>query len=342
MLEIVFSEIAAGSLIYAQHMGEGEYVGGSNGGALDIEGWPSLASVSSKNRSEYEEENRKKWENATPLGGTFSDVFCFPDNYSIGPLSDWRPSAPSERMSSLKIAFSQAHWDEARWFRTAEVTAENLARLVQTMRSEEETGLRVWTSRIPQEWCGLCWLMDTLRTRLRALPEVEIIELPRYLPAGDGWRVCDGWEGIAPEEYYGLQRLSRRFTPEDIARASQEWRRMEHQNGLLRAVVSGTLVTVPETFYDSFIMAEIAKNAEDFRENDLIYNVIDTYDLGIGDEWLTYRIDRFIEDGRLKAISTASDAAILYSRMLAKGPAFPVAAPSSAPAVSPLRPDMSL
>lgn len=322
MLEVVFSEIAANRLIYAQHMGEGEYRGHEARSGLDVEGWPQLAGTG-RMHEEFELEARRKWEQATPLGGSFSDVFCFPDDYSLGPVVGWGWNRPGERADALEALFSGSTFSKSRVRRAAEVAADNLGRLIERLHTDEEPHLRIWSSHFPKDRCGVCWLLAAIGTRAGTTPPVTVVRLPRAVHTEDGWQTYMGWDSVAPEEYFGLQRFAEHYDAGMTEYAAREWRAMEHQNGSLRVFVNGRLVSVPITFYDQFIESAAAGFAEDFRENDLIFSVIDKYDPGIGDDWISFRIDAMIADGRLRAVSTASDAAVLYSRMLGKGPMFP-------------------
>lgn len=323
MLEIVFSEIAANRLMYAQHMGEGEYPGRAARSGLDIDGWPRLASGSGAPSPEFEEEERRRWEKATPLGGSFQDVFCFPDDYSVGPVVGWGWSSPQSRAEALQSLFDGSQFSSNRVYRAAEIAADNRSRLMDRLNTDEDIELRIWSSLSPKDYCGMSWVLALVQARLKHLPPVTVVTLPRLVPADDSWQSYIGWESVAPEEYSGLLRFAATPDAGEAERAAREWQTIEKHNGVLRALVNGSLVTVPLSFYDQFIEAAAASLKEEFRENDLIFHVLDQYDLGISTDWLSFRIDAMLADGRLRATSTASESAALYSRMLVKGPTFP-------------------
>lgn len=93
---------------------------------------------------------------------------------------------------------------------------------------------------------------------------------------------------------------------------------LQHENSLLRAVVNGKLVSVPETLYDTFILRELSTLEDEFKEGILVGQVLGKYQLGIGDGWIALRIEQFIKDGLLVPITKPSPKAPIYHRILKK------------------------
>lgn len=324
MLEIAFSETAANRLIAAQHVGEGPYPGHAERSAISGDGWPGLRKNAQPALDQHDTEDvaRHRWENATPLGGSFSDVFCFPDDYSIGPIVGWGWSRPAARAAAFASIFARVQFSAARVQRAAEVAADNLSRLLQRLQTEENSELRMWSSFAPKDYSGTCWLLETIRMRLGRLPQVSIIRLPPAAQLDNDWTAFAGWESVTPEEYASMRRFAAAGGMDTALLMAREWQAAEKQNGSLRAVVNGGLVTVPLSFYDIFIEASASRITGEFRENDLISDVLEQSDLRIGDEWIALRIQEMVEDGRLH-VATAGQTATLFSRLLSKGPAFP-------------------
>ena len=91
MVEVVFSESACGSLKCAQSFGRGEYTGGLLGIVLEpSDGEPSEEEIAQLQRR-AEEEHRRKWEQARPMGGRAQDVYGFSLGLSLGDISETIP-----------------------------------------------------------------------------------------------------------------------------------------------------------------------------------------------------------------------------------------------------------
>ena len=107
--------------------------------------------------------------------------------------------------------------------------------------------------------------------------------------------------------------------PVNLMRPMAEyWRQLCRENMPLRAVVNGRLVSVPETFYDTFILREIASRGQEFSEAEAIVDILVKYRLGIGDSWIALRIEEFIGRGMLSIGSFAKDGEAIYRRTLRK------------------------
>ena len=99
---------------------------------------------------------------------------------------------------------------------------------------------------------------------------------------------------------------------------SLRWQQLKKENAPLRAVVNRRLVSVPETFYDSFILQELDAEEDEFMEARVIGKVLGKYSLGISDSLVAIRIEQFIKDGMLKAVTHAGEKDPAYHRILKK------------------------
>ena len=96
------------------------------------------------------------------------------------------------------------------------------------------------------------------------------------------------------------------------------WQELAQENAPLRAVINGSLVSVPADFYDHFIQRELKKQDGDFMEARLIANIIGICQLGIGDFLLHQRIEAFIQKGLLAVVSPAEEGTPSTRRILRK------------------------
>ena len=83
-------------------------------------------------------------------------------------------------------------------------------------------------------------------------------------------------------------------------------------------MLNGQLQSASEDIYHRFILLEIAAQPEQFKMAIVIGNVVGKYQLGIGDAWVTIRIEKMINDGILEIVQDASNGDISYRRTLRK------------------------
>lgn len=96
------------------------------------------------------------------------------------------------------------------------------------------------------------------------------------------------------------------------------WAQLQKENAPLRIYLNGSLQSVPETIYDSFILRELEAQPDEFMEAHAIGTILGKYQLGIGDVWVALRIEQFIQEGMLEVLTTSDRGWPIYRRMLCK------------------------
>lgn len=244
------------------------------------------------------------------------DVFRFPLWLSVGEIDE--EGVGSKRRASIDLLMS-VYQDTGNSIGAESVEASRKSLSELLARAEEGESVRIWSSDNPDEMCGLYWLIHQLYCAGVKKPDIIIVKLPEFYMTSDtdftSYTYCGE---IAPQEWGGFAELGKKL-PLAVAEAIAEcWRKLRGENSVLRAVVNGRLVSVPEDIYDSFILRELENQDEEFIEAKLIGRLLGVYQLGISDAWLALRIERFISEGLLEPISTAKDNEPLYHRLLRK------------------------
>ena len=309
MIEILFSESAAGSMKFAK--GLKNVIGEAFSIIFHTEdGHEPTEEEIARERAKVEEERRKKRENAVPLEGTARDVAYFPLNLSIGdisaPMSDGRAEFMQSQVQMIGSRFSGLGAE------MMDAARESLQKVL----SAAEAGLpiRIWTSQNPDELCGICHIL----TLLPENADIRVIELPLYEVREDALRTYTGWGGIDPMELGRFQRLERTLTDMERRHFAALWRALEAENGPLRAVVNGQLCTVGADFYDGFLLRALEDQPQEFHEGRYIASVLDKYPLGLGDWLISWRVEEFISRGMLTPITEPEEDRAIYHRWLRK------------------------
>lgn len=314
MLEVVFSKSAEGSLKVAQHCADS-----CIGGAVSVCHLTDDGSYPHNKETVKEqqkaEERMKKWQNeAVSLGGNSRDVFCFANDLSTGDISgDCLSENRTNDLSNVYSLFSEEYTCCLADLKEAK---ESLDKLIH--RSSMGEAIRIWYSEQPYEYCGVCWFLSELQKRMEKLPHMCAIKLPNRVESENTIVNYMGWGGVSPEEFYKFLPLEKEVPPAFIYAATLKWSELQAENSPIRAVINGTLQSVPEDFYDSFIRKEIDKMDTEFHEAFLIGNILGKYQLGIGDIWIALRIEKMIENGSLVPITQPEPGDTIYRRMLRK------------------------
>ena len=316
MVEAVFSESACGSLKYAQFFGRGEYGGGLLGIILEpSDGAPSEEEIAQAKRR-AEEEHRRKWERARPMGGRAQDVYGFSLCLSLGDISEKIPGPIRRQVLCAYCGFSPSvpgiGEQLDRWI---DGGAETLRAVLE--RSAAGEPVRLWYSDQPDELCGFYWLLARL-DGLESCGPVSAVKLPRWDQRDNSVVTYTAWGDVPPGEWSRFLPLEQPISPILRRACANRWKELQKENTPLRAVLNGVLAGVPEDFYDSFIRRTLARMEREFNESRLIGEVIGRCQLGIGDGLIHRRIQAMVDAGELEALTQAAEGDPVYRRMLRK------------------------
>ena len=317
MIEIVFNESAAGSLKVAQHFGKGSYLEGAASVFLKK---PDRSEPTEEEKEAaivaVKEKERKAWEQAIPLGGNASDVFCFAQGLSMGDISEgsfWEKR--KDWLSTFCRIYPHYHVDKwvDKMIKTAPCNLETISK-----RSAEGEPVRIWYSDQPDELCGMYWMMAQI-AKMDVGGSIYVVKLPDWEEGECGTVIQRvGWGEVSAEEWGKFISLQREISKTFIIAGAARWRALQEENAPLRGMLNGKLVSLPEHIYDSFILKEIEQEDMIFQEARLIGRLIGKYQLGISDLCFAFRIEEFVRKGILAVEQEALEGEISYRRKLRK------------------------
>lgn len=315
MLDIVFGDSARESLKLAQHFGQGKYhstctflLGNEEASEEEI----------TQAQRRAEEESRREWENAQPMGGNPQDVYGFELGLSVGDISEDTPGS-ARRAVLRRLFYSDRSLPETlEWIdQTVDRAAKDLQNIL--VRSANGEPVRLWYSDQPDEACGFYWITTQLNSLKDRCGPISMVKLPPCEQQDDGTVVTrNGWGEVSPGEWRKFLPLEQLMSLAFRRSVTAHWRSLQEENAPLRAVLNGRLVSAPEDLYDSFIRRELAKVPDEFHEGQVIGNVLGCFHLGIGDGLVANRIEVMIKNGELEVAAPAADGVPSYWRVLRK------------------------
>lgn len=299
MLEVIFSDSAAGSMEFAMH--HIETVIGST--------------LTQEEQQDAECHETQNWANAIPLQSRRSDLISLPLLLSIGAVDE--PGIGAKREAALHMVYACYPRGADAPPAFAKTAQKNLSILLERARNGET--IRVWSSNNPDEMCGTYWLMAQLCANgLEHLPVTQV-SLPSFLERPDGIVVqYTNWGEVEPYLFGHMAQMGKPLPINQIRAMAQRWHQLQQENAPLRAVLNGQLVSAPETLYDSFIHREIDVQAVEFQQAVVVGSVLGKYQLGISDCWIALRMEQFIRDGLLEAVTQPELDSPVYRRILRK------------------------
>lgn len=312
MLEVLFSESAAGSLKMA--MSHHAVIGG----CISIigtheDGSPFSAEETEHLQQEHEEQERRRWAQAVPLQGDTRDILPFPLWLSIGPI-DEEGIGPLRETTLEQLLSIYPQGRQA----AAEILASTRQRLATLLSRAAHEPVRLWVDHTPDAACGLRWVLDQLRPLGFENLDLQVVELPALAPhEGGGLVLCNLGE-LHPSEWGRLTQTARSLSADQAAALAVQWQQLKAQDAPLRAVLNGVLVSAAEDLYDPYLRRVLDDLKDTFQEAALIGRTLAQFPLGFGDAWLAMRVEQWIADGKLEALTKPDADSPAYHRTLRK------------------------
>ena len=278
MLEVVFSESVKVSMMQAKVYDE-----------KDMED----ISISYIGKKPSKAELRKGFKGQA-IGGSLKDVVNIGLDLDIGDISESVDGI--ERKEIFKNIFDSSY-DEKEGQRFFDDQKKDLKKLISS--AKEGKDIRIWTSSSPHSACGFAFVCNLLKD---IDCNISMVSFPQYHHISEDTVLTSAsWNAVAPNEFYKFLSYEKEIS--NIIKQIQAdlWDELKEENAPLRAVVNGKLISVPEDFYDHIIINNIPD--EEFTRGMLIGKIIGEYELGVGDTWFAQRINKMIEDKKLKVVS---------------------------------------
>lgn len=296
-------------------MGRGERIGGAVSVAVLQSGGSEVSEAEWKQlQREAQEQENRCWEQAVPLHGGRKDILLFSLALSVGRIRETGIGPGREAALSLLMgAFPSIGADVVR--ESLAAARKNLSRLLE--RAADGEAVRVWSSSNPDEACGLYWLMEQLRPLGLDQREVILVALPEWEEQSDGTVIRrTSWGEVEPHQWGRLARCGERLPPARMLAMADHWRQLQQENAPLRAVLNGRLASASEDLYDPAILRELEAQGEEFQEAGAVGAVLGKYQFGIGDAWVAWRVEQFIQKGLFEPVADADPDGPVYRRTL--------------------------
>lgn len=157
--------------------------------------------------------------------------------------------------------------------------------------------IRVWYDSAPYSVCGLLWLCAELEGRSA---RVSVVRLPHVIVKGDTAVSYSSWGEVEPSAFPRFLKRARELSETEIMVYVHYWSALKRENAPLRAVVNGSVISVPASFYDFLIWKYLGNKP--INEAMLIGRILGENQLGVGDWWYAQRIEHYIKKGRILVI----------------------------------------
>lgn len=295
MLEVIFSDSEKGALKLAKTYDAKSILGGT-------------AAIGYIGQKPAEDELKKHFEGVS-IGGNAKDVVCIGFSLDIGNISGDVDGI--ERQECHQKIWGRFGIDKNEQEQFFQHQRKDLEKLLTTARNG--IPIRIWESDAPYSTCGLYFTCHALRD---VDCKISVIHLPKYAETADSKIISySHWGEVEPGKFYKFLPLEKQLSPLEKRMFSNHWCDLMVENSLIRALVNGKLISVPDNFYDHMITRNIPD--DNFIMANLIGKILGKYPLGISDSLIALRIDTMVAEGKLAMIDD-KDPSHPYGKILRK------------------------
>lgn len=283
MIELLFSDSAAGSMQCAKSQGNGRMINGvAEVITMDCEGNTSHESF------------QPEPYNGPKIEGSPEDIAAIAAAFDIGDisdLSDWK--ARMKLLQSLWAVYEDDRMDDENWCDQEAIRAQNLVIRLQKAAVTGES-VRIWWSDAPNDTCGFYWAMSILQS---AVGTISSIKIPSQFITKNGYIHFNNTGELSPSDFSRMLAYEQEI-PADVRKAyAFGWNTLVMENSPLRAVINGTLSSVPVNFYDFTLTNTFPR--KECLVAEVIGRALSLGPGGVSDWWLANRLKGMINSGEV-------------------------------------------
>ena len=211
------------------------------------------------------------------------------------------------RTDYLLHLFMQNGWndDETRLRNQIEQYSKDVVKLVEAAQNKEP--IRIYNDNSPGDVCGFtfaCSLLDPYDVGISYVEIPMVVHEPEYIIANPSF------EEILYNYFDETMELAVDIPYYDVNFYANIWHLLKEENGPLRAVLNGQLVSVPENIYDFMIL-----NCLDSPRTELqmMGEMVENHQKKLSDYWIAERVEQLIKEGK---ITVLKDKEYPYQRVL--------------------------
>lgn len=283
MIELAFGESAAGGLKLAKSMKQGENIKGA------------IAVIGGTGKEQIEAKRSHSWTGIT-MGGSSRDVEALTLALDMGDISDMDAGMNSRKKLLDELFGDFPGVPDEIW----KTNQHALKRLEEAKATLEPVRLWVCTGN-PSELSGLyficCFMAD-------ALTPLSVVRVPEQIEKDNSIVSYRSTGEINPEALGAFTQYEEPVSELQRIVYANTWKGLVRENAPLRAVINGSLIGVPEDFYDFALRSNIPEG--EFKVAGLIGKTLSKMP-GVGDRWLFLRIQAMLQSGELIRVSAAAD-----------------------------------
>lgn len=157
---------------------------------------------------------------------------------------------------------------------------------------QARTPLRIWWTDVPNDVIGLWWLADLCAKQKLAIHQVHVPTILPH-PTQPALYAINRLGELDPNWIDALVQTTTTLSVRDLTAFSYGWQNLHSAPNDIRILLNGQLLSVPETYFDPLILAQIKTAPKTFPEHvKAIGHLLGEYQIDWPDWWWHYRLQQ--------------------------------------------------
>ena len=200
------------------------------------------------------------------------------------------------RTNYLLHLFMQNGWndDQSRLHKQIQQYAKDVQTLKEAAQNKET--IRIYNDNSPGDVCGFVFTCDLLDAY--DIP-VSYVELPMMVHEPEYILTNPSFEELLYNYFEQVMDIAIEIPYYDVNFYASIWQYLKEENGPLRAVLNGQLVSVPENIYDFMILSCLDSPKTELQ---MMGDMVKNHQKKLSDYWIAERVQQLIEQGKITVL----------------------------------------
>lgn len=219
-----------------------------------------------------------------------NDVYCFGMDEDLGPIGDkWndnRFNFLTKMHNAYELMYERLHENYEYVYvpfrRRMDEAEADTVKVIELLKKGEP--MRIWMCNMPNALCGLAYLCNTAQ---KSDSQMYIVYCP--VEGNIGKYRTTSWSNMNSEQRMQYIDCMDEFPLDDRRTYGDLWQILKKENSNLRIIKNGSIISVPDDYFDTMIKETMDKGYKSAAE--LLGNLENRLPEYVHHDWMYYRIE---------------------------------------------------
>lgn len=221
------------------------------------------------------------------------EVWQIRDEFAVGPIANiYETEGYQQRRNWWKEVLQYSSYTENLNIVDDKFTVHNIKK-----KLEKNETVWIWVAPNQYDVCGYYWLISQLANYAGKVFILNLSNLPFINEKGNIFYPENLFQ-IQPKEFLKAKKLARPVTTNEFETDSDEWKKLNNENAIVRTLEGGKKITGKEaSFYDASIFNILQKEPQKLTR--YLHTFYSKTKINTGDVFIVWRIRMLAEENKI-------------------------------------------